>query len=272
MEQKKILLVNQLEKDSCVALGALEPLLAAYGHNISVLPTEKASGLKGERQDAKEALEFMRGALYVVNYTKTVYDIILSGYLNGSAEADQLLDLFWKQKRALRVVDPSFGDAGALYEGVSESFLPSIRNIASKADILIPNVTEAEYLVYGASSPGGKSLGNLIELVKGLTDLGAKNVVITGARVIKEHIVCGIDANGESFFEAYDVQPGHFAGTGDVYTALLLGEYLRGRSLRESAIRAAACVSAAMKACSDAVHPEKGFPIGQLKEYVKKRA
>lgn len=60
------------------------------------------------------------------------------------------------------------------------------------------------------------------------------------------HLVCGYDHLREEYFEIpYDFLPVRIAGSGDIFSAVMTGELLRGRSLREAAgkaVRALSCL------------------------------
>ena len=48
---------------------------------------------------------------------------------------------------ALRIVDPVMADNGKLYAGFNESFPSKIAELCKGADVILPNLTEAAFLL-----------------------------------------------------------------------------------------------------------------------------
>ena len=44
------------------------------------------------------------------------------------------------------MTDPIMGDEGKLYNGVTEHTIDSMRRLVGVADVIVPNLTEAEFL------------------------------------------------------------------------------------------------------------------------------
>ena len=83
------------------------------------------------------------------------FDIIYSGYLGNIAQIQtvkNIVERFLKPD-GLFIVDPVMGDGGKLYAGFTQEFIAEMRELCSRADYILPNVTEACYLAgepYGA--------------------------------------------------------------------------------------------------------------------------
>ena len=54
---------------------------------------------------------------------------------------------FERWPRAVEVLDPVLGDGGRLYKGLGADMVPAMYNLCSKANLIVPNVTEAALLL-----------------------------------------------------------------------------------------------------------------------------
>ena len=118
-----------------------------------------------------------------------------------------------------------------------------MRRFIGAADVVVPNLTEAQFLT--GRYLGQERLGE--EEVRTLTDAllacGPRSAVITSGREAEggRHVVWGFDgARGEYFTVPYRFIKAHFPGTGDIFTSLLTGELLKGRTLAQAVQRAVA--------------------------------
>ena len=133
---------------------------------------------------------------------------------------------------ALKVVDPVLGDGGRLYSGLGSDMVPAMYSLCSKADLIVPNVTEAALLL-GDPLPGVGSAR--------LTRI-APQVVVTGVTGLGggRYIGCvGAARGGEGYAVKAPLQPRMFHGTGDIFAAVLVGRILQG-NVPQAAVQAAA--------------------------------
>ena len=78
-------------------------------------------------------------------------------------------------------------------------------------------------------------------MLGGLLACGPKSVVVTSGREREtgRHVVWGFDGGtGEYFTVPYRFIKAHFPGTGDIFTSLLTGQLLDGRSLPQAVQKA----------------------------------
>ena len=79
------------------------------------------------------------------------------------------------------------------------------------------------------------------QVLDGLLSLGPKSAVITSGRETEtgRHVVWGFDGKtGEYFTVPYRFIKAHFPGTGDIFTSLLTGKLLEGRTLPQAVKKA----------------------------------
>ena len=87
-----------------------------------------------------------------------------------------------------------------------------------------------------------------VEMLSALHELTPGDAVITSAELADfPDSVCTIARDGQGAFAVIAPRlPGHFPGTGDVFTSVLTGALLSGQSLPQAVCRAAAFVSRCM--------------------------
>ena len=132
------------------------------------------------------------------------------------------------------------GDGGRLYNGLGADMVPAMYNLCSKADLIVPNVTEAALLL-GDPLPGVGSAEQAAAQAARLTRV-APQVVVTGVTGIGggRYIGCvGAARGGEGYAVKTPLQPRMFHGTGDIFAAVLVGRILRG-NVPQAAVQAAA--------------------------------
>ena len=164
------------------------------------------------------------------------FDAIYTGYL-GSFEQLKLVEDFIDRfgGKAKVVIDPVMADNGMLYKGFTPEFAASMAKLCGKADLIIPNLTEASFMLGVPYNPEYDE-DYIKALLKKLAGLGAKGVALTGIGFEEGEIgVYYYDSvSGEYYFYANEKLPAAFHGTGDVYASATLGAMMRGFSVPES--------------------------------------
>ena len=73
------------------------------------------------------------------------FDAIYTGYLGSFEQIDLMKEMFedFKTESNLIFVDPAMADNGKLYPAFDEAFAKYMGTLCAKADIIVPNMTEA---------------------------------------------------------------------------------------------------------------------------------
>lgn len=237
--QKRVIAVHDISCVGKCSLTVALPILSAAGIETSVLPTAVLSTHTGGFT-GYTFRDLTDDVMPIIKHWESLnlkVDSIYTGYL-GSFEqlrlVEELIDRLGKD--ALVLIDPVMGDNGLLYGGFSPDFPKGMAKLCGKADIIVPNLTEAALML--GESYVGKNYDEkyICELLKRLADLGPKKVVLSG--VSFEENVLGAAAydtetdNVDFYFR--DEIPGYYHGTGDVFGSALLAALLNGKTVKET--------------------------------------
>ena len=114
----------------------------------------------------------------------------------------------------LILVDPAMADNGSLYPAFDESFPAEMAKVCAKADIILPNITEACPLT-GTPYKTSYDESYIHELLKKLLALGCHTAALTGVSYEKGRLgVVSLDRNGDTFSYFTRHCPQSYHGTG----------------------------------------------------------
>jgi pyridoxine kinase len=227
------------------------------GHSTYNLPTALVSNtLDYGHFNVLETTDYMRGAIPVWRQLGFRFDAVCTG-LMFSEEQARLVSAYCRQlhcEGTTVFVDPIMGDGGRLYNGMTQRQVELMREMVGVADLTFPNYTEACYLSGMTYKPEGMSWQEACEVCDRIVALGAQSVLITSACVDGSKCVVG-RRSGESlgfrqhisegpyFRIDYEEIPKAFHGTGDIFSAVLIGHLMNGDPLRDSTLAAMTVVS-----------------------------
>lgn len=188
-----------------------------------------------------------------------LFDTILIGYL-GSEQTIEAAMTFLNMNPSSHVIfDPIFADHGKCYSNFNLTYVETLKKLIPFADIITPNYTEA-CLLAGEEYESVYSEKKIEHIVRKLKKIGGKNIVITSTPSINVNSI-GIsiyDAE-ENSLEYYRKEKTGVAypGTGDLFSAVLTGERMNGKSLKEACFSAHDFVSACICESSEYDYPVK---------------
>ncbi len=275
---KQILLVNDVVGYSHVGMVAMLPILTHLGHTTYNLPTALVSNtLDYGKFNVLETTDYMRGTIPVWRQLGFRFDAVCTGLMFSEDQA-RLIAAYCRQLRnegTAVFVDPIMGDAGRLYNGIDDTHVGLMREMVSVADLTFPNYTEACYLAGIPFRPEGMDWDDACAMLDAVAALGAKSVVVTSARVDGQTCVIGrrsdeplpgfrqnID-HGQYFRIDYEELPLAFHGTGDIFSAVLIGHLMNGEKLKDSTRTAMDVVSRLIDRNRDLTDHCCGIPIEQ---------
>ena len=180
-EPKKVLCIHDLSGVGRCSLAVILPVLSVMGVQPVALPTVVLSTHTGGFGTPAR----MDGAAYGMAALEHYHDLgldfacIYTGYLGGEEQialAEKAFDL-WPAAR--KIVDPVMGDNGHAYSTVTPAFIDRMRELARRADLILPNATEAALLLQKDAAAGPLDDDAAQALADELAAL-APNAVVTG--------------------------------------------------------------------------------------------
>ena len=268
---------------SCVgkcSLSVVIPVLAAMGIETAAIPTAVLSANSAfPGFTFRELTKDIPGILQHWKRIGLTFDAIYIGYLGNARQADLVKELFTSfspgtepGRSPLRVIDPAMADNGKLYRGVSSDMIGAMRRLVSLAGVITPNLTEG-CLLTGTMYREDMNRDEIGELILKLSQLGGtdeepipeltrpvrKSVILTGMSFHEGEVgaVC-YDAQTGEFSGCYnELVPGHFHGTGDIFTAVITGALTLGLSLQEATQLAVDFTLESIKHTSDVPERER---------------
>ena len=244
MSYKKILTVQDISCVGQCSLTVALPIISACGVEASVLPSAVLSthtaGFKGYTfRDLSDDMPDI-----VAHWKKEgiSFDAIYTGYLGSEKQIDYVKSIFATvaAEGCVKVVDPAMADNGSLYPGFDMAFASAMASLCAEADYVIPNITEAAYMLGIPYNPDYDE-EYIRGLLRSLTTLGCPRAALTGIGFTPDQLGCyGYDAqSGEFFFDYNEKKPQSFHGTGDIFASVCFSNLMGGSSLCEASALAA---------------------------------
>lgn len=264
MKNTQLLLINDMCGYGKVALSAMLPVLSHMGYRIHNLPTALVSDtLNYPKFYIHDTTEYVRQSLAIWEELGFEFDAISTGFIVTEEETRIISDFCHRraQKGTRVFVDPIMGDNGKLYAGVPESTIGLMRSLVECADYAVPNYTEACLLT---DTPIAEEItaDAARTLVDAMLALGTKSVVITSAKVDGASAVIGYDHVAGEYFEIpFELIPVYFPGTGDTFSAVLMGRVMNGWSLQRATADAMRVVAELIERNADQEDKSAGLPI-----------
>lgn len=236
---KRIVTIQDISCVGKCSLTVALPIISAMGAEAAVIPTAVLS-----THTAFPSFTFCdltKEITPICEHWKSAgidFDAIYTGYL-GSFEQIELTEKLiadFKKEHTVVVVDPAMADGGKLYKGFTEDFAKRMSLLCGKADIIVPNLTEASFMLgvpYVGDAYDEAYIKNM--LVK-LTELGCKTAVLTGVSFEEGKLgVMSYDSESGEYFSYFRERiPESFHGTGDVYASTFVGALMRGRGVEDA--------------------------------------
>lgn len=238
--QRKVAAIHDLSGFGKCSLTVVLPILSAAGIEVSALPTAILSthtgGITGYTY--RDLTEDMRPFMRHWKNLDIRFDAIYSGFLGSFEQVDIVKEFFkfFKREDNLILVDPVMADNGELYKIFSTDFAQGMKSLCEKADIIVPNLTEAALLLDEPYQPGPYTRAYIDGLLRKLSKLGPKRVVLTGVYFHEDELGAATYNADKDSVEYILTQriPGYYHGTGDVFASALLSGLLNNFNLERS--------------------------------------
>ena len=236
---KKVLTIQDVSCFGKCSLTVALPIISAMGIETAIIPTAVLSTHTGgfEGYTFRDLTEDIPDIIKHWQSIPLKFETVYSGYLGSYEQIDILCNIFDDFGRAsLKIVDPVMGDKGELYAGFDTRFASKMRNLCSRADVVVPNLTEA-CAILGEEYRETYDAKYIKDILFGMRATGAKNCVLTGITLTEGRIGAAILADGADDAEYIhtDHLPASYPGTGDVFASTLAGALTKGLSITDAA-------------------------------------
>lgn len=231
---KRIVTIQDISCIGKCSLTVALPIISAMGIETAIIPTAVLSThtmfSDFTFKDLTDQIQPISDHWKKENFK---FDAIYTGYL-GSAEQTKLVcDFFdrYKTDDNIIFVDPAMADNGKLYPAFDNNFAKLMANVCAKADIIVPNLTEA-CLMTDTEYKTEYDEQYIFDILHKLTAMGAKKAAITGASYNGKYGIVGYDSEKNTTFSYFHKKlPTSYHGTGDVFSSVCVGALNNGLSL-----------------------------------------
>lgn len=235
---KRIVTIQDISCVGKCSLTVALPIISAMGVEAAILPTAVLSTHTMFQnftvKDLTDQIEPIADHWKKENFA---FDAVYTGYLGSFEQIDLMKKFFedFKTESNLLFVDPAMADNGKLYPAFDEAFAKHMATLCAKADIIVPNITEACFMT-GMEYKSEYDESYAKEVLLRLSDLGAKISILTGVSFAEGKTgVMGYDKEKNEFsYYEHDKLPKSFHGTGDIFSSTCVGAMMNGMDWKEA--------------------------------------
>ena len=234
---KRIVTIQDISCVGKCSLTVALPIISAMGIETAVIPTAVLSTHTAFKNFTYRDLT--NDLPKIANHwqqEKFNFDGIYTGYLGSIEQIDMLKEFFkqFKTSENFIFIDPVMADNGKLYAGFDTNFVKEMKELCKMADIIVPNLTEASYMLekeYKENYSEEEIKSMLIEL----SNLGPKYVVLTGVSFKNNELgVMSYNKETNKFFTYFKEKvPAKYHGTGDIFASTLVGAITNNNTIEE---------------------------------------
>ena len=229
--------VNDISCFGKCSLTVALPIISAAGVETGVIPTAVLSTHTAFPEftfcDLTDEIEKISDTFLNLGID---FDAIYTGYLGSFRQLSLVSDFIDRfGGKAKIVIDPVMADNGKLYKGFTPEFASSMAELCARADLIVPNLTEASFMLGIPYNPDYDEK-YIRDVLKQLTDLGVKSAALTGISFKDDEIgVYFYDGESGEYYSYFNEKlPASFHGTGDIYASATLGAMMRGFTIPEA--------------------------------------
>lgn len=245
MTEKRVLTIQDISCIGQCSMTVALPIISACGVETIVLPSALLSSHTGgfsgytfhdlsdeipkiRRHWEKEGLKF---------------DCIYTGYLGSVKQIEYVKDLMDTvlKENAIKIIDPAMADNGKLYAGFQEEYVHSMALLCKRADIILPNITEAAFMTGLEYKAENQSKEYIEEVLQALGRLCSGKIILKGLTYQEGKLGVAVydSISEETEFYFTERIPRSFHGTGDCFASAFTGAMMQGNTAIE-AVRIAA--------------------------------
>lgn len=250
MNYHRILTIQDISCVGQCSMTVAMPILSACGLETCILPSAVLSTHTGGfvAPTFRDLTEDIPGIWQHWQREGITFDGVYTGYLGSTRQIAMVREILENMaaKKGKTVVDPAMADHGKLYKGFDQGYVDSMKSLCCRADVILPNLTEACMLTDTAWQED-LPRETIFEIVQKLHALEAKNIVLTGIGD-RPGDTGALISDGQSIRCFSHKKVGrNYHGTGDIFASVFFGAWMQGKDLYDAAALAARFVSRAVE-------------------------
>ncbi len=237
-KQKRVATLQDLSCFGRCSLTVALPILSAASIEVCPIPTAVLAAHTGYPEPYMH--ELSDDIERIAEYWKSLslsFDAIYTGYLSSFRQveiAENFIEMF-NRPGTMVLVDPAMAEDGKLYTGFEDGYVSRMGEFCMGADVIIPNLTEAQLLLGMPYDPSPDEAG-IRKILEGLSSHGAGSIVLTGVSFEPGVIgAAAYDVISDTISYAFGKHyPAEYYGSGDVFASTLCAALLREQSLPQA--------------------------------------
>lgn len=239
--QKRVAAIHDISGFGRCSLTVALPIISAAGIETCALPTAVLSTHTGGIQGYtyRDLTDDMPAFAKHWKSLNIKFDALYSGFLGSFKQIDIVEEIFsmFKANDNFILVDPVMADNGKLYAIYTPEMAQGMAKLCAKADIIIPNMTEASLMLNEEYNPGPYTKEYVEHILTSLAKMGPKQVIVTG--VILEDpdkigAACYDKTTNVTDYQLGKRIDGYYHGTGDVFGSVITACLLNGLTLSQA--------------------------------------
>ena len=241
---KKAVVINDISGFGKCSLTAYIAVLSAMGVQPCPFPTAVLSAqTEFKSYVCTDLTDTMPGFVSAWKENREEFDAICTGYFANEKQIGHAVELCgaFQKDGCLLLVDPVMGDEGKLYPAYREASLAAMKKLVGRADIITPNLTELCLLTgedYSLMSSHSEESDYFDRIIRAAQKLECRQIIVTGIETNGE--VCNLVISESKTRIIRGKRRGErFSGTGDLFSSVICGGILNGKTPYDSALLAA---------------------------------
>ena len=275
---KKIAVINDLSGFGRCSLTAAISTISVMGVQPCPFPTAVLSAQTGYKDSyCVELTDKM--PLFQSSWEKmqASFDGIYTGFAINEQQIQHMIDFVeaFQKKGTFFLADPIMGDHGKRFDIFTPLFCEKMRELAKRADIITPNITElciltgTDYRIIENIAEEKELITTVHQIASEFQKEGPQSIVVTGIQFQDEQTgenkIGNLAIQGkDTYMSSFPYIGGSYSGTGDLFASIIAGGIARGKKLEELIDLAGAFIE---KAITDAV--AAGTPRDEGVEYAR---
>lgn len=230
MKQPKVLVIQDISASCQISMNVALPILSSLNNSTSILPTALLSTHTGSGFEDYTFLDLTSEMEKILHHWRQLgisFDGVLIGYLGSHAQMNIVKRVIreFTTDEAIIVLDPVMGDHGKLYAGFDEEYVQQMWELCQLSTVVIPNMTEAAYLTRTPYHEGPHTKQEIELVMQKMLEWNQQQVILTGVMPSEYEIgAASYSLQAEQVKYAFSpIYPGHFDGTGDLFSSVVAG-------------------------------------------------